>query len=276
MITKSLLPEGDYTAYITQTKADGTTVVTELTEDKWGTLGTSHVFSARIAAKEMSDQLTLEVKDAEGYVCNEAYSTSVRDYVGRALSASSTTAKVKTMMVDMVNYGASAQINFKYNTEDLANNALTEAQAALATAEVAATNYQVKGKNAYGANLTLAERIELNVMFKGLKSKTVADMYAVISYTDYLGKAQEATIQGEEFEKVNTDVYKVIVDQIVLADARQLVDVTLYDADGSVYGSASDSVESYVARALANDADGNGLYTNILKFATSAYRYLAK
>ena len=60
----------------------------------------------------------------------------------------------------------------------------------------------------------------------------------------------------------------------MLADARQPVNVTLYNADGTVYGYASDSVESYVARALANNADGNGLFTNILKFADSAKAYL--
>ncbi len=275
MVTKKDLPEGDYTAYITQYKADGTTVVTELPMAKWTSLGNVyHVMSAHITAKEMSDQLAIEVRDAEGNVYNEPYSTSVRDYAGRALAASSTTAKVKIMMVDMVNYGASAQKQFGYATGDLANSALTAAQAALASAKVSCTNDQVKGKNCYGANLSLDDRIEMNVFFSGLKNKTVSKMYAMVTFKDYKGKAHEVRVEGSEFIKMTTDLYGVVVDDIVLADAKQMVTVTVYNADGTQYGSAADSVSSYVARAEANNADGSGLYSNILKFATSAYNYL--
>ena len=274
MAKKTDLTATGCTAVITQTKADGSTVVTELTEDKWGTLGPYHVMSARIAAKEMADPLSIEIFDADGNVLNAPYSSSVRDYAGRALAASSTTELVATMMVDMLNYGSSAQVEFGYNTADLANNALTEAQQALATAKVACTNDQIKGTNAAGANLSLEDRIEMNVYFSGMKDKTPSEMYAVISFTDYLGNAKETRVEGSEFLKRNNTTYGVVVDDIVLADARQMVSVTVYDADGTEFGNASDSVSSYVARAEANDADGSGLYSNILKFATSAYTYL--
>ena len=274
MAKKTDLTATGCTAVITQTKADGSTVVTELTEDKWGTLGPYHVMSARIAAKEMADPLSIEIFDADGNVLNAPYTSSVRDYAGRALAASSTTELVATMMVDMLNYGSSAQVEFGYNTADLANNALTEAQQALATAKVACTNDQIKGTNAAGANLSLEDRIEMNVYFSGMKNKTPSEMYAVISFTDYLGNAKETRVEGSEFIKRNNTTYGVVVDDIVLADARQMVSVTVYDADGSEFGDASDSVSSYVARAEANDADGSGLYSNILKFATSAYNYL--
>ncbi len=277
MVTKKDLPEGDYTAYITQYKADGTTVVTELTEDKWTDLSNVyHVMSARIAAKEMSDQLAIEIKDADGYVYNDAYSTSVRDYGGRALTNPNTTDLVKVVMVDMLNYGASAQQQFTYDTENLANNALTEAQQALATAKVECADDQVKGKNCYGASLSLEDRIEMNVFFSGLKNKDVASMYALVTFEDYNGKAHEARVEGSEFIKMTTDLYGVVVDDIVLADAKQMVTITVYNADGSEYGSATDSVESYVARAEAQNADTYGLYANIMKFAVSAYNYLKK
>ncbi len=275
MVKKSDLTASGCTAVITQTKADGSTVVTKLPQAQWGSMGSAYyVMSARIAAKEMADPLSIEIIDANGNVLNNAYTSSVRDYVGRALSNTSTTAKVKTMMVDMVNYGASAQQQFGYNKEDLANNALTAAQKALATAKVACTNSQVKGENLYGASLSLEESILLNVLFKGMERKDVGAMYAIVSFTDYAGGYNEITVPGTEFERHNADVYRVVVDDIVLADAKQMVTVTVYDADGSVYGSGTDSVESYVARAEANNADTYGLYANIMKFATSAHNYL--
>ena len=60
------------------------------------------------------------------------------------------------------------------------------------------------------------------------------------------------------------------VDEIVLADAFSLVTVTVYNADGSVYGYGADSVESYAARV------SNDLNAAIMKFASSARIYLQK
>ena len=275
LMTKSKLPAGDYTAYITQKLADGTERVTELAMADWKTMGSYHKISARIAAKEMSDELHIEIRDAEGYVYNEAYFTSVRGYADRAMNLESTTEYVRIMMVDMLNYGASAQNHFKYNTSDLANSELTEEERALATGEVTCTNNQVKDDTIYGANLSLEDSILLNVFFMGLKGKDISAMYAMVTFTGYDDVSHEIRVEGSEFEKYGTsgDIYKVVVDDIVLADAKQLVTVTVYNADGTTYGAASDSVESYVAR-VANTGDPNGLYANIMKFATSAYNYI--
>ena len=277
LFKKADLTGTDNVAIVTHHMADGTTKVTEIPQADWGAMGTTyHKVSTRIAAKEMADDLVIVIKDADGNVLNEAYSDSARGYAGRALASSTTTEFVRVMMIDMLNYGAAAQAHFKYNTADLANNALTEEQQALATAKVACTNEQVKDATIYGANLSLEDSILLNTFFKGLKGKDIASMYAMVTFTDFQGIAKEVRMEGSEFEKYGSsgDIYKVIVDDVVLADARQMVTVTLYNADGTVFGVNSDSVESYVARAEENGADTYGLYANIMKFATSAYNYI--
>jgi hypothetical protein len=48
------------------------------------------------------------------------------------------------------------------------------------------------------------------------------------------------------------------------------VTVTVYDANGNVYGTATDSLESYLARM----STGNNLYASIMKFSDAAYAYL--
>ena len=275
LFKKDDLTKTGCTAVITQELADGTTRVTKTAQANWSTMGTYHKVSVRITAKEMADPLSIQIFDADENVLNEPYVSSVRDYAGRALASSTTTAKVATMMVDMLNYGASAQAQFGYNTKDLANNALTEAQAAKATQKVICTNDQVKGINLHGANLGLQDRIEMNVYFKGFNGKDRSKMYAVIRFTDYKGNAKDARVEGSEFVKMTNDIYGVIVDEIVLADARSMVSVTVYDANGVIHGTGSDSVSSYVARAEANNADTYGLFANIMKFATSAHNYLA-
>ena len=277
LFLKKNLTETDCTAIVTHYMADGTTKVTEIPQADWSMMGTTyHKVSTRIAAKEMADTLTIEIVDADGYVLNNEYSDSARGYAGRALASSSTTQYVRIMMIDMLNYGAAAQEHFKYNTSDLANNALTEEQQALATAKITCTNGQVKDATIYGSNLSLEDSILLNTFFKGLKGKDIASMYAMVNFTDFEGKAKEVRMEGSEFEKYGSsgDIYKIVVDDVVLADAKQLVTVTLYNADGTVFGAGTDSVESYVARAESNNADTYGLYANIMKFATSAYNYI--
>ena len=201
------------------------------------------------------------VFDAEGNAVSNVYTNSIRNYAMGQLNKSSTNAKTKTLLVDMLNYGAAAQENFDYNTEDLANSLLTEEQKALATAPVATADHRVKGENYYGSNLSLENKILLNFFFKGVAE----GMYAEVSFG-----TTTVTMAFEEFEQYNGNIYKIPVDDIALAESFELVTVTVYNADGTVHGEATDSVESYIARSAASD-----LNEAIMKFAASAKVYFS-
>ena len=56
-------------------------------------------------------------------------------YANTMLSYYSNNAKMRTLLVDLLNYGASAQTFFGYNTANLVNKDLTEEQKGWATAE---------------------------------------------------------------------------------------------------------------------------------------------
>ena len=267
---------GDYVAYIHQDTDDEGGVTYEIPSSDWEFFSTGRSkVGVRVRAMEMTDTLTLTIKDAEGYDIIDAYTTSVREYAAKALVAASSSAEMKTLVVDMVNYGAAAQTNFTYKAEDLANNQLTEEQAALASADVVCENKQIKGTNNIGANLALNDCILFNVYFKGLKDKDMSTINAKVYFDNWKGEYVEVTIPGTEFELYGAsgDQYKVMVDDIVLADAKCLVTVELYE-DGVeepiAYG--SDSVESYANRGSATAAAP--LYNAIMKFATSAKAYL--
>ena len=217
--------------------------------------------SYKLAAKELADDLTVVICNASGNAVSEVYTTSAKAYAMRILSTGS--AKLKTLVVDMLNYGAEAQTYFGYNTASLANADLTAAQRAYATKEVSCTNKQVKGENFYGSNLALEDRIVLNLFFKNM-----ADGYtAKIVFTDFRGETKTVT---KELVPYSGKLYKVVVDDIVLADSFCPVTVTVYDADGNACGSATDSVESYVART-----GSSALNEAIMKFASSAKAYLS-
>jgi len=220
-----------------------------------------------VCAKQMADPLTAQIFDQDGKAVSLEYTSSICDYAMRILDNSAMSAQIKTLVVDMLLYGASAQEYFDYNTHDPASGLLSDAQLAMATPDVPCTNLLVKGANCAGSNLSLEDRILLNMMFSGLRGADVSEMYATIRYTDYTGADKSFTVPGSDFGTYG--IYKsVTVDQIVLADASQPVTVTVCNADGSVYGEGTDSVESYVARV-----DG-ALYRTIMNFAASAKSFL--
>ena len=220
--------------------------------------------SYSVSAKQMADTLTVEVFDANGNAVSNPYEVSVRSYAMKMLGTT-TKQTMQTLLVDMLNYGAEAQKYFKYNEADLANALLTDEQKAYATADVACSNKQVKGDNVFGTNLTLGDQILLNVGFNNVAE----GMYATIEFTDYRGEGKSIEVPFNEFKPFSGSKYLVVVDDIVLADAFSLVTVTVYNADGTVHGSMTDSVESYVARVGATDLNGA-----IMKFAYSAREYL--
>ena len=217
-----------------------------------------------IAAKEMTDTLTCEIYNADGYLISNRSTKTVREYAMGLLTDSKQKATVKSVIVDMLNYGTEAQKTFDYNnSEEMYANALitAEQQAEFATADVEVTNNLVKGTNYYASKLTLKDSILLVLAFRGYQE----GMTAKVSFTDFRGREREfdapVTKEGS--------YAGVTVNQIVLGDAKCDVTVNVYKADGTLHGTAVDSVASYVARTGASEIN-----KAIMKLATSAAIHL--
>jgi len=218
-----------------------------------------------MVAKEMADSIAVTVYNANDEAVSKVWNDSVRDYAMRTL-AKPTTVEEKTMVVDMLNYGAAAQTYLGYNAGDLANNQLTDEQKALATVTTSYEDTRVKGANYIASNLNLVSNIELMMAFKNV----TPDMRAVITYTNHYNKEQTYEIPGSAFE-LNNGTYVVYIDTLVVADGRQDVTCRIYDGD-TVVAEGTDSIESYVARGIgANKNDPLG--EMIMKFSDSAYAY---
>jgi hypothetical protein len=213
----------------------------------------------------MGDTFYVTIYNADGEAVSNPKQDAVRDYVERAYASQK--AAGKTMMVDMLNYGAAAQVYTNYGTDDLANNKLTDAQKAAGTAGTPVMeNKLVKGTNYSGSRFILTSRIQVQLAFKNLTS----DMYAIYTYTNAKGEAKTVRVEGTDFVIIGGKPAGVELSALVYADARALVDVTLYNADGTVYGTATDSIESC---ALRSNAD---VFVALMKFADSARKHLYK
>jgi len=257
-------------AYAVATKvfADGRNNVTqEIPVSEWESTsinGTPYYFFTftDISGKEMCDNVYVTIFNSNNKAISNEYIESVSSYVLRVLDNQNS--KTKTMLVDMLNYGSAAQTFYSYGTSVLANSGLTDAQKAYATSSLnACSDRRVKGNKYMGSRLELKNSINLQIAFTGLTT----DMTAEISFKNHKG-----IVITERVHPIVSDDNMIVVDidQIVVADARQDVSVTVYNTDGTVYGSATDSIESYVARMTRSAV----LYEMIMKFSDSAYAYL--
>ena len=254
----------DYFAIIEKEWADGTVTTKIIPGSQWTSAGQYWAVSyTGIAAKEMADDFHVTIyHTTEGQVF-ETYTASVRSYAMDKMDRDDMV--FKTMLVDMLRYGAAAQKNFGYNTGDLADNQLTAEQLSWGSQTKAMENYQVKGEFYQGTRLVLESRIQMQIGFSGLKS----GMYAVYTYTNHHGNEISQRVEFEDMIAVGDGIYGVSMDTLVVADARQLITVIVYTADGQVYGGAVDSIESYCKRSSVFTP----LSLDLMRFSDSAYAY---
>ena len=168
----------------------------------------------------------------------------------------------------MLNYGAAAQGFFTYNVDDPANALLTEEQKSWATAAVECSGEDYNPTLNYkGTSLDLEDKILMNFYFQknGVTAAMVETMYAEVSFVGYLGNEEHHTMAVT----MNNTGVLVKVDKTVLGDSFEPVTVKVYNADGTLFGECTDSVESYISRVTARE-----LYTCIAKFAYSGREYM--
>ncbi len=220
---------------------------------------------SNLAAKQIADEIHVTIYKTDGTQVSNTKVDGLSAYAYRTIETT-TNSELRTALVDMLNYGAATQAYFNYNTEKPAN-ANAEKYQKYATADVShLKNEKVSDSKYVGTTVTLENNIKLTGYFKNLTS----DMYAVASFTDHYGHKKTLEVDGKDFYKFNSTTYGVCVDNLVVADAAQLVTITVYNADGTVYSTLIDSINGYLKRNI----EKGDVYTAIAKFTTSAYNYL--
>ena len=222
---------------------------------------------AGLVAKQMTDKVTIQIYDANGNVF-DTFTTSIREYAMNRLEASGSEA-FKTLVVDMLIYGAIAQEQFGYNTDDLADQYLTDGHLEFASeAEDYKDSREVTGdgkEHFVASTLRFNERI--NVLFKvNAKIKEVT-----YSYKNHNGVKVSGSITNVQTDGEN---YYVELDKLVVADAyKKQLSVKIYFVDGTSV-TISDNAASYAARAKAQAQPDADLAVAFAKFAKSSYTYL--
>lgn len=180
--------------------------------------------------------------------------------------------KLKTLAVDILNYGAAAQEYKAYNTSALANADLTEEQKALASTYTEAPQSVKASEGAMSAN---GEYIR----GAGVRFDNNAGLYfTVVAPNGTDGMSVKMTI-GEQEETLTTffstdeeNVYTVLYEGVYVAQYDNAVTAQIYANGEAVGNEVTYSVNSYVAE-MADDGTMGALVKSLYAFNQSALAY---
>ena len=227
-----------------------------------------------LAAKEMADTLIIQVfndQTAQSDTFTDSLRTNAETLIKNfADSQDEHAQELVASMIDMLNYGAAAQLAFGYNTDNLANSALSEDQKKVPAADTdkMSDNWESCNGIGYGSNLELKENIILHIWFKAANVE-----YAVVTYTDHNGNEIKSEKITNFTDRISNSVKSIAIDTLVVADGFEEVTVKFFDAQDNNLGVVKESIESYLKYMLEKDSDSAPLYNAIAKFITSSYNY---
>ena len=229
-----------------------------------------------INAKEMGDSFatTLYAIDVNGRIFKgETVVRSIKDFLMGKLTDTNSIPELKTMAVDMLKYGAAAQVNFNYNTENLVIADLTDDQLALATQNIpeAVDCVSVTGEGAHVSTyITVNSKVELNL---SCIAADQTDVKCIIA--DKSGKVLAELAPTNKAEVL----YSAVYDNVGAKEMREVITATFVNGNGdAISQSVNWSVESYVAQTRARtDATETeiAMVNAMLTYGDSVAAYMA-
>ncbi|MBQ7699063.1 MAG: hypothetical protein IJT49_01825 [Clostridia bacterium] len=231
-----------------------------------------------IEPQQMTDDVTatLSVTYGETTVSSEM-TYSVKQYCLNQLSSTNATGELKTLMVDMLRYGAAAQEYLNYKTNNLATAGLTAQQLALGSDTSAALSLtQVDQKITAmtsgekkvkwtAASLRLEGDVAIRLKFSKLENAAIADdisvKYTVDDGTDTYDATVTAASNGNYVCYINMPVDKM----------GAVIHAVVYEGNNAISSTINYSVESYAAAMQGETADGLGeLVKAMIRFGRAA------
>lgn len=237
---------------------------------------------AGISPQAMGDDIEIKfygIKDGVKY-WGETYTYSVTTYVTSTLSKSTTSDKLKKMLVDLMYYGEACQIYQNYKTDSLMTNILTDEQKKLrSTGELNLTNIKDSSyatcKNRlvrFGTALRLNNAVEIaiplnmtNVTLEELTFKVkIGSRDLTYTYSD----------NPENFEKGKDGYWYFYFDGVYANQMSDEVFITAYRGDEQVSYTLKYSVESYAA--TVTDSKLKKVTDAMMRYGNSAKAYSGK
>ncbi len=272
-----------YTDFYVEVTMNGKTLeLHEYTVDKSGYL--SFRFD-NIAPQTIGDEMVavLHAKENGVDIQTNPYISGVKAYCDKALQyyEDDTHATFRTLIVDLLHYGAKAQVYTGYKTTELVDGELTEEQLAWGTqGDPALTNHFVYNLRTIenptvtwmGAGLVLDSAVTLKLKFA---AESVDGLKVRIVIED--GKTVE--IDSSYFTYNATEsVYVLHVNGLNANQMSKKLELTVLDAEGNeVSNTAQYSIESYAFEKQSSTIPGLAdLVKAMMNYGNAAVAYSAK
>ena len=235
-----------------------------------------------ISPQALGDDVSITfygVKDGVTYNGN-AYKYSATDYIKSTLNKPTSSAKLKTLLVDLVYYGEACQVYQNYKIDNLLTDILTDEQKALrSTADLNLTNI----KNAsyetcenrlvkFGTALRLNNSVEIAIPLN-MTNVTLDDL----SFKVKIGSRTLTYTYAEnpdDFEKGKDGYWYFYFDGVYANQMSDEVFITAYKGDEQVSYTLKYSVESYAA--TVTDAKLKAVTDAMMRYGNSAKAYAGK
>ena len=235
-----------------------------------------------ISPQALGDDVSITfygVKDGVTYNGN-AYKYSATDYIKSTLNKPTSSAKLKTLLVDLVYYGEACQVYQNYRTDNLLTDILTDEQKALrSTADLNLTNI----KNAsyktcenrlvkFGTALRLNNSVEIAIPLN-MTNVTLDDL----SFKVKIGSRTLTYTYAENpdnFEKGKDGYWYFYFDGVYANQMSDEVFITAYKGAEQVSYTLKYSVESYAA--TVTDAKLKAVTDAMMRYGNSAKAYAGK
>lgn len=239
-----------------------------------------YVFSFRnIAPNQINDTLTATLYatfDGADYSSEpKVYSVSEYCYSMLGEYTDGQYAELRTLLVDLLNYGAASQVYTGYKTDALVNASLTDTQLQWGTSgdpvleSVLNTTYKTVEAPAAvwkGGSLYLQDTVAMRFKF------TAEDADGLSVIIESGGKAW--TLSSDQFVEEN-GVYFVYFAGLNAGQMRQNVFLTVYDGETAVSNTVCYSIESYAYEKQNSTISGlSELVKAMMKYGDSAYAYV--
>lgn len=231
-----------------------------------------------IEPHQMTDDVTATLSATYGEATVSTELTySIKQYCLDQLNSTNATGELKTLLVDMLRYGAAAQQYLNYKTDNLATAGLSAQQLAFGSDTGAVLNLtQVDQKITAmtsgekkvkwtAAGLRLEGDVAIRLKFSKLESAAITDdisvKYTVDDGTDIYDAAVTAASNGNYVCYINMPVDKM----------GAVIHATVYEGGSAISSKLNYSVESYAAAKQGETADGLGeLVKAMIRFGRAA------
>ena len=266
-----LFIEDAYTApYAVFTVGNKTQTVTE-----YQIIGGDYVFACtNIAPSQMGDTVYASLyATLNGEACSSSMEYGVATYCYNMLGETED-AKLRTLLVDLLNYGAAAQKYAWYNDKTLCNASLTEEQKAWGTSGDPALGSVLNTKYATVENAKATWKAAALVLENAVtvRFRFAAESTEGLSVKIEIG-GQTYTINSFEADPYNPGQYYATFNGTVARQMRETMLVTVYEGDTAVSNTLSYSIETYACNKQ-NVAKLGELVKAMIRYGDSAAAYL--